>query len=477
MFVIAGIVLAGAALGFFAGTRRKMSFEQWTVGGRGFGSLLIWLLMAGEVYTTFSFLGASGWAYSRGGPALYILAYLILGNVVAFFLLPAIWEAGQRHRLHTLPDFFRARYGSNALAAFVAVAAVIFLVPYLQLQITGLGIIVQTASFDAIGSTPAMAVSLALLTGFVLLSGVRAVAWMSTLKDLLMLLAAVTIGIGIPLIHFGGVSQMFHILANTKPQHLIMPGATKNLTHTWFISTVLLTSLSGYIWPHTFGAIFTAREGEVLRRNAVLMPAYVVCLALMFFAGFSAVVAIPGISNGDLSLLIMVRRTFSPWLLGAIGGAGVLTAMVPAAVQMLTASALFAKNFFRPIFRPGMSDDEVARLARVALVAFAFVSFYLATHSSATLVSLLLVGYAGVGQFFPGIVLGIFWPRASRAGVACGMAAGMALVAALVLSHRDPFFGVSAGFLALCVNFLITIGVSAAHVKPQLSAAAAGAEI
>ena len=57
---ISVIVSAGAFVGFYAGTRRKMDLEQWTVGDRGFGMLLVWLLMAGEVYTTFTFLGASG---------------------------------------------------------------------------------------------------------------------------------------------------------------------------------------------------------------------------------------------------------------------------------------------------------------------------------------------------------------------------------------------------------------------------------
>ncbi|MGB9106856.1 MAG: hypothetical protein WCC59_19025 [Terriglobales bacterium] len=73
--VIFAIVLLGAAIGFYAGARHKMDLEQWTVAGRGFGLLLVWLLMAGEIYTTFSFLGASGWAYARGGPTLYILAF------------------------------------------------------------------------------------------------------------------------------------------------------------------------------------------------------------------------------------------------------------------------------------------------------------------------------------------------------------------------------------------------------------------
>ena len=58
--VIFAIVALGSAIGFYAGAHRKMDLEQWTVGGRGFGVAIMWLLMAGEVYTTFSFLGASG---------------------------------------------------------------------------------------------------------------------------------------------------------------------------------------------------------------------------------------------------------------------------------------------------------------------------------------------------------------------------------------------------------------------------------
>ena len=62
-------------LGLRAGHGRDMDFEQWTVGGRGFGAIFVFLLMAGEIYTTFTFLGGSGYAYGNGGPAYYILGY------------------------------------------------------------------------------------------------------------------------------------------------------------------------------------------------------------------------------------------------------------------------------------------------------------------------------------------------------------------------------------------------------------------
>jgi SSS family solute:Na+ symporter len=454
------IVALGVAIGFLAGVHRKMDLEQWTVGGRGFGAVLMFLLMAGEVYTTFSFLGASGWAYSRGGPTLYVMAYLTLAYVVSFFILPQIWELGRKYGLQTQSDFFALRYGNKYLAGFVCVVGIVSFVPYLQLQITGVGIIVSIASFDGIGRTPAMAISVVLLMAFLLTSGVRAVAWVSVLKDALMVLAAVSIGIGIPYIHFGGIGPMFAALAHSRPAHLTMPGATTNLGHTWYISTVLLTSLGFYMWPHAFGAAFTAKSGDTLRRNAVVMPLYTVTLAFIFFVGFTAVLVVPGLPNGDLSLLTMVRKSFPPWFLGVIGGAGALTAMVPAAIFILTAATLFAKNFYRPIFAPAMTDNQVAKLARVMVVVLGLISLALAIYKSATLVALLLTGYAGVTQFFPGVVLGLYWERVTMSGVFAGMIAGIVTVVFLMLSDRDPLCGWSAGFVALCLNFLVTALVS-----------------
>ena len=466
---IFAIVALGAAIGFLAGVRRKMNLEQWTVGGRGFGVVLIFLLMAGEYYTTFSVLGASGWAYSRGGPTLYILAYVSLSAVVSFFILPPIWELGRKYKLQTQSDFFSMRYGNKYLAAFVCVVSVTFLIPYLQLQITGLGIIVNVVSFDGIGRTPAMTISVVLLAAFVLASGVRAVAWISVLKDVLMVVTAVSIGIAIPRIYYGGIGPMFAALAHARPAHLTMPGALPNLGlgHTWYISTVLLTSLGFYMWPHAFAATFTAKSGDTLRRNAVVMPLYTLTLAFVFFAGFTAVMVVPGLPDSNMSLLTIVRKTFPPWFLGVIGGAGALTAMVPAAIFTLTAATLFAKNLYRSLFAPAMTDDQVARLARLMVVALSLICLYFAIDSSRTLVSLLLLGYAGITQFFPGVVLGLYWKRATKLGVFAGMVAGVATGAFLVLIKRDPLFGVNAGFIALCLNFLVTVILSVSPVAPS----------
>jgi len=464
--IIFGTIFAGAVTGLWAGRRRQMNLEQWSVAGRGFGLILVWLLMAGEVYTTFAFLGASGWAYSRGGPALYILAYLTLAYVVSFFILPEIWEAGRKFSLHTQSDFFLQRYGRKSLAALVAMVGVLFIIPYLQLQLTGLGIIVQVASFDGVGRTPAILIAFVIVAGFVLSSGIRAVAWVSVLKDSLMLIAATTIGIAVPYKYFGGIGPMFRMLLETRAAHLTMPGSTPDKGHAWYISTVLLTSLGFYMWPHAFGSVFSARSGDTVRRNAVIMPLYTVTLPLLFFVGFAALLIMPGLKNGDLALLLTVRQSFPAWFLGVVGGAGALTAMVPAAILILAAGTLFAKNFFRPLFRPAMTDDQVARLAKVMVVAITAVAMYFSIYSSTTLVGLLLFAYSGVTQFLPGVVFGLFWKRVTATGVFAGILVGVGCALLLVVTKHDPWMGLNAGFVALCLNFVVTIVMSFA-TRPQ----------
>ena len=464
--VIAGIVVVASVVGFYAGARRKMDLEQWTVGGRGFGLLLVWLLMAGEVYTTFTFLGASGWAYSRGGPSLYILAYMPLAYVISFFILPPIWEVGRKHRLQTQADFFQLRYGSKNLSAFVALVGVIFIIPYLQLQLVGLGIIVEVSSFGGIHRTPAMIVAFAIVAAFVFTSGVRGVAWVSVIKDVLLLFAAVFVGIAVPYIYFGGIGKMFAAVIQARPNHLVMPGSARNLGHAWYISTVLLTSLGFYMWPQAFGSSFTAKSGDTLRRNAVVMPLYGTTMPLMLFAGLTALLVLPGLTNGDLSLLTVVRRTFPPWFLGLVGGAGALTAMVPAAIQILTAATLFAKNLWRPVFAPTMSDQQVAILARTTVLVITVIALIFAVYSSVTIVSLLLLGYAGVTQFFPGVVMGLFSKRVSGAGIFAGMIVGIFTVTFLMLTGRDPWMGLNAGFVALCMNFAVVAAATLAQPMP-----------
>ena len=182
--IILLIAVVGTLVGVRAGAGRKRSLEEWSVAGRSFGVVFVWLLMAGEIYTTFSSARYRrlGLLTRRTGALHHGLHHAGICEV-SFYVLPYVWEIAQRHGLQTQPDFFAWCYRSKFLAMFVSVAGILFVIPYLQLQLTGLGIIVQVASFDAISRNASMMVAIALIAFFVFIGGMRAVAWVSILKD------------------------------------------------------------------------------------------------------------------------------------------------------------------------------------------------------------------------------------------------------------------------------------------------------
>ena len=460
MVIILGVIFISAFVGIYAGRRVKMNLENWIVGGRKFGIIIIWLLMAGEIYTTFTFLGASGWAYSKGAPAYYILAYGALAYTLSFFILPALWRIGKKHGLHTQPDFFIKRYESRALGVFVALVGVFSIIPYLQLQLAGLGLIVEVASNGEINTKIAILISFLLTSIFVYTSGIRGAAWVAIIKDVMMILAVVIVGIGVPVIYFGGFGKMFKVLIEKMPDHIVFPGAVPSMDVIWVMSTLLLTGLGFYMWPHVFGSAFSAKSDKIIKRNAIIMPFYQIPILLVLIIGFTALLIIPGLSNGDMAFLEIVNKTYPSWFMGFVGAAGAVTAMVPAAILVLFGATLLAKNVYQTGFNPKASEESVLRLSRLMVLFITTLALVFALFFPNELVNLLIFGYDGVCQFFPGVVLGLFWKRVSKSGVFAGLVAGIGIVVGLIVTSHDPFLGLNAGFVGLVVNLVITYVVS-----------------
>jgi SSS family solute:Na+ symporter len=228
----------------------------------------------------------------------------------------------------------------------------------------------------------------------------------------------------------------------------------------WVMSTLLLTGLGFYMWPHVFGSVFSAKSANIIKRNAIFMPIYQIPILLIFMVGFTALLVIPGLANGDMAFLELVNRTYPSWFMGFVGAAGAVTAMVPASILVLFASTLLAKNVYKAGFRPKASEETVMRLSRFMVLVITTIALVFAMAFPKELVNLLIFGYDGVCQFFPGVVLGLFWRRVTKTGVFSGLIAGIAVVVGLIASGLDPFLGMNAGFVGLAINSVVTLLVS-----------------
>ncbi|HVB69070.1 MAG TPA: sodium:solute symporter [Acetobacteraceae bacterium] len=470
--ILIGLAALGAlVLGVLARKGRDMGLEQWTVGGRGFGWVFVFLLLAGEIYTTFTFLGASGFAYGLGAPAYYIIAYGSLAYVIAYFLLPPIWSYAKLHGLHSQPDFFVRKYDSRALGALVSVVDLVALIPYLVLQLTGLGIIVQAAGYGAIPKDAAIWVGAAIVTAYVMVSGIRGSAWTAVVKDVLILFVVVFLGLYLPIHLYGGVGAMFEKIAAAKPGFLVFHPTGMSVA--WFVSTVLLTALGFFMWPHSFAACYTARDARVFRRNAIVLPIYQLILLFVFFVGFAAVLTVPGLKGAatNLALFKLVTQQFSPAVVGIIGAAGVFTALVPGSLIAMTAATLLSKNLVG-LMRPDASDDQTVGLAKWLVPVIMLIAVYFTITGSSTIVTMLLVGYSFVTQLFPTVVASLM-PRnpVTAAGAFAGILTGVVVATVLTFTHAtigsllpglpEAIRDLNVGIIALAANVVVLIAVSA----------------
>mgnify|MGYP001159306137 FL=1 len=477
LVLIFAFLLLSLFLGVQARKGKEMNLEQWTVGGRGFGTIFVFLLMAGEIYTTFTFLGGSGWAYSKGGPAFYIIAYGCLAYVLSYWMLPKVWKYAKEHQLMSQSDFFASKYNSQALGVLVSLVGVLALIPYLVLQLKGLGIIVSEASYGTISETAAIWIGVVAVTVYVIISGIHGSAWTALVKDITILIVIAFLGLYLPFHYYGGIRPMFEAIEKTNPGFLSLPN--KGMSVSWFISTVLLTVLGFYMWPHTFSSIYSAKSANVFRKNAIILPIYQLLLLFVFFVGFAAILKIPHLegSDTDLALLRLSIQTFDPWVVGLIGAAGLLTAMVPGSMILMTASTLLSKNVYK-VFSPSATDQQVAKLAKYLVPVIALISLYFTFRGGNTIVALLLMGYSLVTQLFPSFVLSLMKNNfVTKQGAFVGIIAGVATAAYMTLSGSgigtlfpslpQTMQDLNVGMIALIVNAVATVVVSWISGSPR----------
>ncbi|MFH9686546.1 sodium:solute symporter [Streptomyces sp. NPDC017413] len=468
--VFAVFMVATVALGLLAlrGRGKGGGLAEWSVGGRSLGPVFIWVLMAGEGYTSFSYLGAAGWGYNYGAPVLYVVAYMSCGYAIGYVVGPMLWGYARRHGLVGITDMVAHRFGRPWLGAVVAVLATVFLLPYIQLQITGMGVVLSVISYGAVSLNGAYFAAFAVTTGFVVVSGLRGSAWVSVLKDVLVIVTLGFLALYVPLHYFDGYGPFLDRLVTEKSDWLTLPGhggggsgdgGGSGFGELWFISTTFLNSLTVVIFPTTVAGYLGARNADALRRNAMYLPAYNVLLFVPMLLGLAALFVVPGLAGAEsnLALFKLVVDSLPAWAVGVIGVAAGLSSIVPMAVFMLVIGTMWGRSVLSLVPRLAERQKPAAQVVVVIAGSLALLLTYTAPN---TLVRLSLISYEGMAQLLPMVLLALVWRRLTFRGAFSGLAVGVAVVCVLVFSGNDPVGGVNAGLVALAVNLAVALAVT-----------------
>lgn len=445
--VFVGLIAFSLYLAIRAGKGRgAQSVHDFFVASRQFGAYLVFFLAAGEIYSIGTMVGFPGGIYAKGPTyGVWFLGYILLAYPIGYFLGPKIWEAGRRYNAITLPDLFKGHFNSRGVELVVAVSAILFLLPWGELQFTGL-----VAALKGLGwhfePVYLILISATLAFTYVALAGIRASAYVAVLKDVLMVLAIVITGVAVA--GESGVSSVFHAASTHVSNRM------NNTQLTFSMSTMLFQSLGFYMMPFGVQNFFTAKSGGTIRRTAIAMPLYMLMYPFLVIASYYALSANLKLASPNDAFFAAAVHLLPGWLLGLVAAGASLSGLLVLAGICLCIGPIVSRNLM-----PQLPESRQKRSAKVVIVLYLLLSIVMTLVTPNLMLTLINTAYYGITQFFPGMMVILFSLRVRAAAVALGIAVSQVLAIVLYVWHVE-LGGLNLGLLCLAVNVAVMMLVN-----------------
>ncbi|MCD6674109.1 MAG: sensor histidine kinase [Burkholderiaceae bacterium] len=416
-------------------------------------SPVVYTLSISVYCTSWTFYGAVGSAARNGLEFVTIYIGPVLVFVGWWTLLRKLVRIGRTQRITSIADMISSRYGkSQALAALVTVIAVIGGAPYIALQLKAVTTsfhVISTIGPESLAGMPAVAPDYntgfwiaAGMAVFTILFGTRnidanerhhGVVAAIALEAVVKLAALLAVGILLVFFIAGSPGELFQ-LASPELLHSADVFGPRWVTLT-FLSAAAIVCL-----PRQFQvAVVEISDERHLRTASWLFPLYLFLITL-----FVLPIAIGGLSmlpeGSDPDMFVLTLPIWAGHdtiaLLAFLGGFSSATSMV--IVASIALSTMMSNHLIMPIalrlhwvpVGPGGPIRGFLlgsrRLSICLMLLLGFLYFRWSGNSDA-LASIGLISFAGVAQFLPALLGGLFWRQANAAGAFSGLLAGALL--------------------------------------------------
>ena len=183
--------------------------------------------------------------------------------------------------------------------------------------------------------------------------------------------------------------------------------------------------------------------------------------------------------NPDVIVLATPEIAGMPYVVsGLVAAGGLAAALSTADGLLLTITSAVSHDVYYRVFRPASSTQLRLVISKSLLLVVAVLAATVAAQKPGTILSMVAWAFSIAGSaFFPALVLGIFWRRATRAGALAGMIVGLSVAAYYIFRlevgslawlglgslRMQPWFHISstaAGVFGVAAGFAVIIVVS-----------------
>jgi SSS family solute:Na+ symporter len=426
------------------GTRSARDFF---IASRQFGGFLLFFLSVGEIYSVATIIAFPGSIYANGGAfGIWFIGYILLAYPVAYFLNPLIWRAGKLYDAVTIADLFKGHFrdqaGARVLELTVTITAMMFLIPWGELQFGGLIVALSGLGWHI---KPALLVSFGAVLAFlyVAISGIRAPAYVAILKDVLMMVAILVTAIA-ALAHTH-LSAIFAAAAGAANNHLSAP----QLHFT--MSTIAFQAVGFFMLPFNTQNLFTAKSEQTIRRTQMFMPLYMVMFPFLVVIAYFELGTHQHLGSPNGAFMAAAVALLPNWVLGVVAAGAALSGLLVLAGISLAIGPLVTRNLFGHV-----PEQKQRGAAQIVIVLYLALSIFLTLAAPTLLTTVQNTAFFGMAQFFPAVMAIMFFRQANPLAIAAGIVAGDILsVSFYVLKVPTNHFNI--GAVGLVVNIAIVV--------------------
>jgi cation/acetate symporter len=189
--------------------------------------------------------------------------------------------------------------------------------------------------------------------------------------------------------------------------------------------------------------------------------------------------------GGDIVVLATPEIGGLPYVIsGLVAAGGLAAALSTADGLLLTIANALSHDVYYKMIDPNAPTSRRVTISKVLLLVVALAAAYVAAQKPADILFLVSAAFSfAAAAFFPVLVLGIFWKRASKWGAAAGMIGGLGITVYYMVSNQvwlrgvfdvtkpiELWYGIapiSAGVFGVPLGFALVILVSLVTPGPD----------
>lgn len=263
LYTFAAYAVVGTLIAIKA-MRGVRTQEEYYIAGRKVSGVISALTYAATTYSAFMMVGLVGLSYASGvGTLGFELFYLVGTLLLLSSYSPKVWKLAKERGYITPGDMMTERYGKD-VAKIMTVIVSLALIPYISIQLIGIGLILERTTTISYGTGIALSAVLIALWAF--LGGLRGVAWTDAVQGIFMLSMAIA---AILWVHSLGFSNTdFFSEVSKLGDLLVVPN--KIWTPVKFISLVIPWFFFALTNPQVFQRLYIPENERALRRMVIL---------------------------------------------------------------------------------------------------------------------------------------------------------------------------------------------------------------